>query len=213
MNERPEAFADDPGGAFVFSEDARREIQSSLGDADPSVLFQLQIVAANHVFDAATYYMSPVPANELRRIVTALGRVIRCVDQASPSLQNGLSGQTSANVDSQTDWDMLTRISRLAAQSVRRLERELRFRRKPGRPKNTAREWFAQEVAVVLKRNGVRVTTSRSGRFARVLATMLFETDGTAPEDLFPLIKHGSHYVNDMTPETWRRVSSDDSVE
>ena len=65
----------------------------------------------------------------------------------------------------------------------------------------------------MLKRNGVRITTSRSGRFARVLATMLFETDGTAPEDLFPLIKHGSHYVNDMTPEAWRRVSSDHSVE
>src|SRR5262245_4805058 len=61
MNEPPEAFADDPSGAFAFSEDAKREIQSSLGEADESVLSQLQSVAATHVLDAATDDMSPVP--------------------------------------------------------------------------------------------------------------------------------------------------------
>jgi hypothetical protein len=83
MAETPEAFSDDPSEAFAFSDDAKREIQSILGDADQSVLSQLQSVAATHVLDAATDYMSPLPVRELRKMLTALGRVIRCVDQAS----------------------------------------------------------------------------------------------------------------------------------
>ena len=208
MAETPDAFAGDLNGAFAFSEDAKREIQSILCDSAQSVMSQLQSVAANHLLDVALDYMPPAPVPEVRGILTALSRVIRCIDQASSSLRNGLSGQTLGNIDTPTDWDNLARIRRLAGHTVRRLERELSFRRKPGRPKNVAREWFAQEVAVVLKRNSVRITTSRSGKFARVLSTMLFETDGAAPEDPFPLIKHGSHYVNDMSPEAWQRVSS-----
>ena len=114
MAETPDVFAGDLNGAFAFSEDAKREIQSILCDSAQSVMSQLQSVAANHLLDVALDYMPPAPVPEVRGILTALSRVIRCIDQASSSLRNGLSGQTLGNIDTPTDWDNLARIRRLA---------------------------------------------------------------------------------------------------
>ena len=213
MAQTLDTLADEPNGAFAFSADAKREIQSILGDFDHSVLSELQRVSANHLLYLATDDRSSAPVSEVRRMLSALGAVIRGIDQASAVFRHCLSAQTVADIGTPTDWENLFRIRHLAAHTIRRLERELTFMRKRGRPKNVAREWLAQEVAVVLKRNGVRITTGRSGKFARVLSTMLFEIVGAAPEDLFPLIKHGSHYVNHMTPHVRRRASSYDLVE
>ena len=106
--------------------------------------------------------MPPVAGPELRPLVTALSNVIQRIIERLRALREYLSGQPVGNVGTPSEWENLERISHVAATTVRRLERELTSRRAPGRPKNFVRQRFAQDVAIVLKRNGVRVTTSRS---------------------------------------------------
>jgi hypothetical protein len=106
------------------------------------------------------------------------------------------------------EYEPLLAAAKVLRDSVRKLQIvDFGVKRRRGRPPATNRRMLAVAVAAVLSLNNVRVTTSRGGAYARVLNTVFKEAYGTAADDPFRLIKHGSHAVKGATLDELRRFA------
>ena len=91
-------------------------------------------------------------------------------------------------IGAKVTWGSLLQVRESARLAIRVLEIG-KNARKRGRSVDLLRLRLVGDVARVLAASGIRITKSRSGTFAMVLAVVLVAAEGTAPEDLFPIIK------------------------
>ena len=96
--------------------------------------------------------------------------------------------------------------SKPCVRSPSRWKARNRHREERGRPKDMERASLALDVAVVLRLGGVSVKTSRTGALAKVLATVLHEIYGSAPEDMFRTIQAVAAFVDRPISEVRRSV-------
>ena len=104
-------------------------------------------------------------------------------------------------------WERLMVIREAAAANVDALARaRAGATTRQGRPPDVDRDFLVMDVGMLLHLNGILVTASRSGTFARVVMTVLAEANGleSAPEDLFRLIKEPARMIQEMPPEELR---------
>ena len=199
-------------GVFRFSAVALKDLENILGDATESVASQLEIISCDYLAGAP----GPEPeslSQDIARLVSALEMLVERVGGVSRTTKVRL-GRPHTLGDVQvggSPWQSLVAVRRGAADVIRRLK-SVTPRRKPGFPRKERREFFAAAVAVVLRCNNLRVTTSRVGVFGKVLSIVLFETDGqSAPVEIFNLIKKASDFVRNMTDEQihrWAQMAS-----
>lgn len=178
---------------FQFSKVAVRELQGILGDRASTVVPRLTMIVGRH---RATKSLESLGGrDEITRLIAALRKVVRRIDDTSETTRLRLRGSLviADLLQNSNAWESVTAVQECATQCLRRLETAIR--RRAGRPRETARGPLLRDVALLLAISGIKVTTGRDGLFARVLAVVLSELDGHCPEDMFPFIKDSSDFV------------------
>jgi hypothetical protein len=206
-------------GAFTFSNDAVADLRRLLGESAGTLTSQLQHLIREHLSSHAKSLRSAWSGRsprvtgdgsvEIQKTIAAVRVLIRRIDEASPFLRRRLEGQTLGDlfIHGGNEWEQLTAFHQTAKARLQGLEAATsRPPRTRGRPKDIDRRWLAVDVAVVLRLGGVSITTSRKGKFARVLETVLFEAAGSAPDDMFRLVREVSRSVNEGTLEEVRHI-------
>lgn len=183
---------------FRFSAETIAELGEILEDHASTIIPHLEA-------SAASYHKARLTPNlrtslrDVAKIATALRVLLQTLDQTSLKAQADLrywGVSTLLHIGGPTAWDMLCATRQSAVGALRRIESGP-LKRKRGRPKDILRWMLATSLGLMLKSNGLRVTTSRDGVFGKSLVTVLFAVEGAAaPKEIFPLIKSASRFVN-----------------
>jgi hypothetical protein len=194
------------------------ELRRLLGPAAQQLTPRLQEVVRDHVSPHAKerreawYGRASSPKGdgsiEIRRTVTALRGLIKTLETADPVLRArfGMGGTFADLGPSGNEWERLRAFREIAEKHLRYLEGCSRpWLQKRGRPKDIHRQQLAHDVAVVLRLGGVELTTSRHGKFARILESILFAIYHEAPEDMFRLIQRVVHAATEGTVDELRQ--------
>jgi len=138
---------------------------------------------------------------ELRKVASALRTLIKSIDEGTSVLEAQLRGPTLRDMMiGGNEWERLVAFRHTATERLQRLEsRAANGLPRRGRPIDLNRTWLASDVAVVLRFGGIRLTRSRVGTFAKVLTVVLDDAYGSAPDDLFRLVKTTADRVNRST--------------
>ncbi len=136
----------------------------------------------------------PDPADtELKQLTAALRAFVKCLDTASPSLQQHLhqEGTLGHILLGTTPWQQLTATREHAKASLRRVRT-----RKPGRPMKNDRQTLCTTIGIVLRVYGhIPIKSSRVGTFGEVLNIVL-RTIKEEIDDILPLVSRSATLIN-----------------
>ena len=175
----------------------------------PVVIQQLAAVARAHLALRSPFSRADDRTqSELRAIRKALDRLLDRVDTLSPSTKKYLQGHPGSLLGIlgwPTLMDDLEAIQGRATEAARRIQSTVRSMKKPvGGPVDRTTRDLAVRVAIVLRRDGIELAISRTGKFAQVLEEILFELYRNAPqsESLMPYLQFAVRHLKDTTDPT-----------
>jgi hypothetical protein len=197
----------DSARAFRFDEGSRTHLSRILGPlCNPALIARLE-VAVTRGRDSWRFSPPEPVDREAKRLLKKLIDIHRSIDRISPTLRMR-SGTLADLVHPSPVRDRLAPLRDAVDQAMRFLKGAVSVRRGRGRPRSSPYDSIALDVAMVLKIAGVRLTTSRVGKFGQALTVVVGEAFGDrARAELFPSIKHATDWVKDLSVQDLVKIS------
>jgi hypothetical protein len=207
-----------PRSAFHFDAADRELLRSALRAASVAVIPRLEELVSKSRGRTLPQGMRPYATEhrpDVQAIVGPLAQLVENIDRMPPELWASFDMPTLgmilgwpgrlpapgpiASISRRSSADILTVIRELGVRFLERFQLPRKGRGRPGRPKKQTLHLLALEVAALLKRHDVSVTTSRTGKYGKVLDIVFRSVLGSdCPTELFPYIKSAVDDLKEM---------------